>query len=74
LLIGVTHASLSNWEYYEVIRNAADPACISHLEHFAVTIDVLLGVPYVKRYVKSLFGLQDLAHDDDFVSILEVCI
>jgi hypothetical protein len=68
----VTHASLSNWEYYEIIRNAADPTCISHLEHAALAIDTLLGVPYVKRYVKSLFGLQDLAHDDDFVSILEV--
>jgi len=38
-----------------------------------VVIDALLGVPYVKGYVKSFFGLQDLAHDNDFVPVLEVC-
>jgi hypothetical protein len=70
----VTHASLSNWEYYDIIRTAADPICISHLQYATVVIDALLGVPYVKGYVKSLFGLQDLAHDDDFVSVLEVCL
>jgi len=70
----VTHASLSNWEYYEIIRNAANSTCIGHLEHAAVVIDGLLGVPYLNRFVKSLFGLEDLAHDDDFVSVLEVCV
>jgi len=68
----VTHASLSNWEYYEIIRNAADPTCSGQLQNAARTIDALLGVPYVKQYVKTLFGLQDLEHDDDFVSVLEV--
>jgi hypothetical protein len=63
---------LSNWEYYEIIRNAADPTCAKQLEHATLAIDALLGVPYAKRYVKSLFGLEDLAHDDDFISVLEV--
>jgi hypothetical protein len=70
----VTHAALSNWEYYEIIRTAADPTCARHLEHATLTIDALLGVPYAKRFIKSLFGLEDLAHDDDFVSVLEVCL
>ncbi|KAG1758024.1 serine carboxypeptidase S28-domain-containing protein [Suillus lakei] len=68
---GVTHATLSNWEYYEIIRNAADPTCSKQLEHATLVIDALLGIPYAKQYIKSLFGLQDLEHDDDFVSVLE---
>lgn len=68
---GVTHAALSNWEYYEIIRNAADPTCARQLEHATLAVDALLSVPYVKRYIKSLFGLEDLAHDDDFISVLE---
>ncbi|KAG1819861.1 uncharacterized protein BJ212DRAFT_1343533 [Suillus subaureus] len=32
----------------------------------------LLGAPNAKRFIKSLFCLEDLAHDDDFVSVLEV--
>lgn len=68
----MTHATLSNWEYYEIIRNAADPTCARKLEHTALAIDALLGLPFAKRFIKSLFGLEDLAHDDDFVSVLEV--
>lgn len=68
---GVTHATLSNWEYYEIIRNAANHTCARQLEHATLAIDALLGVPYAKRYLKSLFGLEDLAHDDDFISVLE---
>ncbi|KAG2370312.1 serine carboxypeptidase S28-domain-containing protein [Suillus spraguei] len=67
----VTHAALSNWEYHDIIRNAADPTCAGHLEHATLAIDALLSVPFAKRFIKSLFGLEDLAHDDDFVSVLE---
>ncbi|KAF8139830.1 serine carboxypeptidase S28-domain-containing protein [Boletus edulis] len=42
---GVTHAVLSNWEYYEVIREAADPACSAHLENAITTVDTLLQFP-----------------------------
>ncbi|KAG6371555.1 hypothetical protein JVT61DRAFT_9261 [Boletus reticuloceps] len=68
---GVTHAVLSNWEYYEVIRKAADPACSAHLENAITTVDTLLQFPVLKDVVKALFGLHELKHDDDFVSVLE---
>ncbi|KAF8446373.1 peptidase S28 [Boletus edulis BED1] len=68
---GVTHAVLSNWEYYEVIREAADPACSAHLENAITTVDTLLQFPVLKDVVKALFGLHELKHDDDFVSVLE---
>ncbi|KIJ60108.1 hypothetical protein HYDPIDRAFT_99441 [Hydnomerulius pinastri MD-312] len=68
---GVTHAALSNWEYYEIIRKAADPTCSAQIENTFKTVDALLDVPQAKPYVKALFGLQDLEHDDDFASVLE---
>ncbi|KAF8557400.1 peptidase S28 [Imleria badia] len=68
---GVTHAALSNWEYYEVIRKAADPECSAHLENAIATVDILLQFPFVKGVVKALFGLHELEHDDDFASVLE---
>lgn len=67
----VTHATLSNWEYYEVIRQAADPNCAAHIENTVKTLDDLLEIPYLNPYVKALFGLQDLKHDDDFMSVIE---
>ncbi|KAH7909806.1 serine carboxypeptidase S28-domain-containing protein, partial [Hygrophoropsis aurantiaca] len=68
---GVTHASLENWEYMEIIRTAADPTCSSHLENAIATIDTLLTVPHLRSAVKSLFGLGGLEHDEDFASLLE---
>jgi len=71
----VTHATFENWQYMEVIRTAADPKCSAHLVDFVSTIDsVLMNAPEIlKKGFKSLFGLQDLEHDDDFVSVLMVC-
>jgi hypothetical protein len=73
-LLAVTHAALSNWEYMEVIRQAADPKCSHHLEKSIETIDSLLNYPSTASKIKGLFGLKDLKHDEDFVSLLEVFI
>ena len=71
-LIGVTHASLSNWEYMEVIRNAADPKCSRHLEEIIEMVDSLLQIPLINSAVKNIFGLSELEHNEDFVSVLSV--
>ena len=77
--IAVTHASLENWEYSEIIRKAADPKCSAHLENAIQTIDGILtyegrfGVT-LKRRLKGLFGVADLQHDDDFATLLRVCL
>ncbi|KAL4062844.1 serine carboxypeptidase S28-domain-containing protein [Scleroderma citrinum] len=68
----VTHATLSNWEYHDIIRQAADPRCSANIENTIQIVDQLLGVPYIKPLIKRLFGLQDLEHDDDFASVLEI--
>ena len=54
----------------EIIRNAAEPTCAQHLENSINTIDALLGTP-LRDPLKALFGLADLEHDEDFVSVLE---
>ncbi|KAI0365716.1 peptidase S28 [Pilatotrama ljubarskyi] len=68
---GVTHASIENWEYMEIIRRAADPRCSEHLQSSIEIIDALLDVPITRTPLKALFGLAQLRHDEDFVSLLE---
>ncbi|KAF8885674.1 serine carboxypeptidase S28-domain-containing protein [Gymnopilus junonius] len=70
---GVTHAALENWQYMDIIREAADPTCAEHLVNSINRIDSILtgDRPFFKRQLKNLFGLGDLEHDEDFVSLLE---
>ncbi|TDL22164.1 peptidase S28 [Rickenella mellea] len=68
---GVTHATLANWEYMEIIRNAADPTCSKNLESAIAAIDDMLAMPLLRNRLKALFGLADLEHDDDFAALLE---
>ncbi|KAG5646028.1 hypothetical protein DXG03_004630 [Asterophora parasitica] len=71
LLRPVTHASLSNWEYMEIIRRAADPKCSSNLENSVSTIDKILDHPRLAGHLKGLFGVKGLQHDEDFASLIE---
>lgn len=68
---GVTHASISNWEYMEIIRNAADPKCSKNLVESVKAIDYLLETKF-RTPLKQLFGLGELEHDVDFVSLISV--
>ena len=70
----VTHAALENWEYMEIIREAADPKCSGHIVGSIGTVDDILlgGNKFLKTQLKKLFGLSELEHDEDFVSVLEV--
>ena len=74
IILAVTHASLQNWAYMDIIREAADPKCSDHIVNSISTIDdILANAPsFFKRQLKNLFGLGDLEHDEDFASILEV--
>ncbi|KAF9449108.1 hypothetical protein P691DRAFT_813128 [Macrolepiota fuliginosa MF-IS2] len=67
---GVTHAAIENWQYMEVIRNAADPTCSSHLVASVNVIDTILLSGIFKKQLKGLFGLADLQHDQDFASTI----
>ncbi|GJE99300.1 peptidase S28 [Phanerochaete sordida] len=73
----VTHASLENWEYMEIIRDAADWQCSEHLENAIKAVDAILtrgddpASRTLKDWLKGLFGLKDLEHDEDFASVIE---
>ena len=57
----------------DVIRRAADPGCSRRLQESITAIDhILLDVPRLRTPLKSLFGLADLEHDDDFADLLSV--
>ncbi|KAG5219368.1 extracellular serine carboxypeptidase [Salix suchowensis] len=68
---GVTHAALSNWQYMDIIRRAADPTCMRNIEQSIRIIDTILNTRVFARPLKGLFGLADLDHDVDFVSTIE---
>jgi hypothetical protein len=70
----VTHAALSNWEYYEIIRRAANQTCSSALQHSIEKIDDILSEGKDAKALKAIFGLDKLEHDDDFTAILKVDI
>ena len=62
----------------EIIRQAADATCVSHLEKSIQTIDSIIERDddpisrVMKNRLKSLFGLAELQHDEDFASLISV--
>ena len=70
----MTHAVLTSWEYMDVIRLAADAKCSANLVKSIATIDGMLKVNYLRGPLKKLFGLGGLKSDQDFVSVLTVCL
>lgn len=56
----------------DIIRRAAEPECSSNIQSAIETIDTVLSIPHLRIVLKRLFGLEELVHDDDFASLLEV--
>ena len=70
---GVIHATIELPEYMEVIRNAAPVDCSKGIESSIAVIDhILLHNTLLRKPLKALFGLADLEHEDDFVSLIAV--
>ncbi|KAG7088068.1 hypothetical protein E1B28_012099 [Marasmius oreades] len=67
---GVTHAALSNWEYMDVIRLAANATCSRNLVGSVKRIDAILAKGTQTAALKKQFGITDLKHDVDFVSLI----
>ncbi|KIK69784.1 hypothetical protein GYMLUDRAFT_34181 [Collybiopsis luxurians FD-317 M1] len=67
----VTHASILNWEYMDIIRRYADPKCSEHLQNSIKTIDSILDHRVLAKPLKRLFGVHGLKRDVDFVSLVE---
>ena len=70
----MTEAIINDWEYFEVIRKAANSECISRVETAVLQIDSIIAEGKHTKALKTLFGLQNITHDVDFVSTVSVSI
>lgn len=69
----VVHATISYWEYYDLIRNYTPVACRDAIENTVKTVDWMLDFSvFTRAWVKRLFGLEGLQDDADFGSVLSV--
>ncbi|OBZ72031.1 putative serine protease EDA2 [Grifola frondosa] len=67
---GVTHATLDDWRYYDIIRQYAPSDCMAQVVKSIVEFDDLIANPSTHHAVKALFGLPNVTHDADVASIL----
>lgn len=67
---GVTEAVIDDWEYFEIIRTAANSTCMTRLETAVQQIDDIIAQGKHTQALKTLFGLQNITHDVDFASTL----
>ncbi|KAK2465388.1 hypothetical protein APHAL10511_002742 [Amanita phalloides] len=67
---GVTEAIIDDWEYFEIIRRAANPECMSRVEVAIKQIDSIIDDGKHTKALKALFGLQNITHDIDFLSTI----
>ena len=70
----MTEAIINDWEYFEVVRKAANAECISRLETAVLQIDSIIADGKHIKALKALFGLQNITHDVDFVSTISASI
>ena len=70
----MTEAFINDWEYYEVIRRVANSECRSRLEAAVLQIDSIIAEGKHTQALKTLFGLQNITHDEDFVSTIAVSV
>ncbi|KAI0358821.1 peptidase S28 [Trametes cingulata] len=69
---GVTHATLDDWRYFDIIRQYAPADCIAQVEKTIDEVDRLITSPHAetRHAIKAVFGLGNLTYDPDFASLL----
>ena len=70
---GVTYATVVDWQYYDIIRQFAPADCVQQIETTVNEVDDLLENPRGVQPIKALFGLPNVTHNQDFVSVISVC-
>lgn len=69
---GVTYATISDWEYFDIIRQFAPSNCVKQLETAVEEFDDLISNPKTRQTIKALYGLPNVTHDADVGSLLSV--
>ncbi|OCF35690.1 serine carboxypeptidase [Kwoniella heveanensis BCC8398] len=68
----VTHAQINFPEYYDPIQRYAPEECITTLQQAILIIDSLLNHPEpIPTLLKGVFGLSELAGNDDFADVIQ---
>ncbi|WVQ63792.1 uncharacterized protein L199_001946 [Kwoniella botswanensis] len=67
----VTHSQINFPQYYDPIQRYAPENCINTLQAAIELIDHLLDQPEpIPRYLKGLFGLEELLSNEDFADVI----
>ena len=66
---GVTHAALSNWGYWDIIRRAAPANCSAQVIKATKEVDEFLDNPKTNDKIKAFFGLEGLTLNGDLTSL-----
>lgn len=69
---GVTHATLTDWRYADIIRQYAPQACIARIEKAIDEVDTFLADNKTSGAIKAVFGLGEVSYNPDFASVLLV--
>ena len=69
---GVTHATVVDWRYPDLIRQYAAPACVARIEKAIAEVDSLLTSNKTSGAIKAVFGLGGISYNPDFASLLSV--
>ena len=70
---GVTHATVVDWRYFDIIRQYAPQDCVARIEKTVDEVDALLTRNNSTRNaIKAAFGLSGVSYDPDFASLLTV--
>ena len=69
---GVTHATVVDWRYPDLIRQYAAPACVARIEKAITEVDSLLASNKTSGAIKAVFGLSGISYNPDFASLLSV--
>ncbi|KAI0804685.1 peptidase S28 [Irpex lacteus] len=68
---GVVYASVSDWQYMDIIRQFAPADCVKQLEVAVEEFDDLLEKSNTTRQaIKALYGLPNVTHDADVASLI----
>lgn len=69
---GVTYASATDWQYYDSIRHYTSAECAKQIELTVEEVDSLVTNPQAVQPIKELFGLPNVTHIQDVVSVISV--
>ncbi|PIL30738.1 hypothetical protein GSI_06906 [Ganoderma sinense ZZ0214-1] len=68
---GVTHATIVDWRYMDLVRQYATPqACVARVQQAVAEVDSFLASNTTSAAIKAVFGLSGISYDPDFASLL----